>query len=354
VNAFAETSPALGHAVRVPLIGVSLRVAPRSIGVGFALAAALCLLLVLSVGTGEFEIPPDQVLSTLLGGGDRSTQFVIETLRLPRALTGVLVGAALGAGGAIFQSITRNPLGSPDIVGFLQGASAGAVLEIIVFGGGTFAIAAGSVVGGVGTAILVYALAFRGGVQGYRLVLIGIGISLMMVAVTDYLLTRSTLEQAQEAQVWLTGSLNGRGWEHVRPVAAALAVLLPVTAVLAGPLRMLELGDEAARALGVTVERTRLALIFIAVALTAVATASTGPIVFVALAAPQIARRLTRVSGPGVGCAALMGAVLLLGADCASQRLFAGIPLPVGVMTGVAGGLYLVWLLTREWRREAG
>jgi iron complex transport system permease protein len=353
VNAFAETSPGLGRAVRVPLVGASFRVEPRSIGVGLALTAAACALLVVSVGTGEFDIPPDQVLSTLLGGGDRSTQFVIETLRLPRALTGVLVGAALGAAGAIFQSITRNPLGSPDIVGFVQGAAAGALLEIIVFGGGTFAIAAGSVLGGVGTAILVYALAFRGGVQGYRLVLVGIGVSLMMVAVTDYLLTRSTLDQAQAAQVWLTGSLNGRGWEHVRPVAAALAVLLPLTVVLARPLRMLELGDEASRALGIAVERTRLVLIFIAVALAAVATASTGPIVFVALAAPQIARRLTRASGPGVGCAALMGAVLLLGADCSSQRLFSDTQLPVGVMTGVAGGVYLIWLLTREWRRQA-
>jgi iron complex transport system permease protein len=202
----------------------------------------------------------------------------------------------------------------------------------------------------VGTAILVYALAFRGGVQGYRLVLIGIAIAAMMVAATDYLLTRSTLEQAQAANVWLTGSLNGRGWEHVRPVAGALAILLPATALLARQLRMLELGDDVARALGVSIERARLALVFVAVALTAVATASAGPVVFVALAAPQIARRLTRASGPGVACAALMGAALLLGADFASERLFGAAQLPVGVMTGVGGGLYLIWLLRREWR----
>jgi iron complex transport system permease protein len=342
----------LGRVVRLPLVGASVRVAPRSIGVGVALSGVMLVLVVLSVGTGEFSIPPGEVLETLLGGGDRSTQFVIETLRLPRALTGVLVGAALGASGAIFQSITRNPLGSPDIVGFVQGASAAAVLEIIVFGGGTFAVAAGSVVGGVATAVLVYALSYRGGVQGYRLVLVGIGMSAMLVAITDYLLTRSTLEQAIEAQVWLTGSLNGRGWEHVRPVAAAIVVLLPVTALLARPLRTLELGDEAARALGVSVERARFALIFVAVGLSAVATACSGPILFVALAAPQIARRLTRTSGPGVGCAALMGAVLLLAADYASQRLFGDTQLPVGVVTGVAGGLYLLWLLNREWRRD--
>jgi iron complex transport system permease protein len=219
-----------------------------------------------------------------------------------------------------------------------------------VLGGGTFAIAAGAVVGGVATAVLVYVLAYRGGVQGYRLVLIGIGIAAMLVAVTDYLLTRSTLEEAQAANVWLTGSLNGRGWEHVRPVGAALAILLPATALLARQLRMLELGDDVARALGVSIERSRLALILVAVLLAAVATASAGPVVFVALAAPQIARRLTGASGPGVACAALVGAALWLGADFASERVFGPTQLPVGVMTGVGGGLYLIWLLRREWR----
>jgi iron complex transport system permease protein len=327
-----------------------MTIANRSVGVGLALAAALFALVVWSVGTGEIAIPPDEVVAALLGGGDRATSFVIETLRLPRALCGVLIGIALGASGAIFQSVTRNPLGSPDIVGFIQGASAAAVLQIVVFGGGTFAIAGGAIVGGFATAVLVYGLSYRGGVQGYRLVLVGIGVAAMMVAITDFLLTRSTLEQAQEAQVWLTGTLNGRGWEHVRPIALALALLAPVIALLARELRMLELGDEAARALGVRIERSRLALIMVAVALCAVATASAGPIVFVALAAPQIARRLTRASGPGVACAGLTGGVLLLGADCASQRLFGGIQLPVGVMTGVLGGVYLTYLLLREWR----
>ncbi len=327
-----------------------MTVANRSIGVGLALTAALFALVVWSVGTGEIAIPPGEVVATLLGGGDRATSFVIETLRLPRALCGLLIGIALGASGAIFQSITRNPLGSPDIVGFIQGASAAAVIQIVVFGGGTFAIAGSAVIGGFVTAVLVYGLSYRGGVQGYRLVLVGIGIAAMLVAVTDYLLTRSTLEQAQESQVWLTGTLNGRGWEHVRPIAVALVLLAPLIALLARELRMLELGDEAARALGVSIERSRLALIMVAVALCAVATASAGPIVFVALAAPQIARRLTRATGPNVACAGLMGGVLLLGADCASQRLFGDIQLPVGVMTGVLGGVYLVYLLLREWR----
>jgi iron complex transport system permease protein len=338
--------------VRLPALGISFRVQPRAVGVSLVLVVLLLVLLVLAVGTGEYSIPPGDVVATLLGGGDAGTSFVVETLRLPRALTGILVGAALGAAGAIFQSVTRNPLGSPDVIGFTAGASAGALVEIVVLGGGAAAVAGGALMGGVGTAILVYLLAFRGGegVQGYRLVLIGIGLSYVLVAVREYLMTHAKLEQATVANVWITGSLNGRGWEHVVPVALALALLLPLAAALARELRMMELGDDAAVALGVSVGPARGGLLAIGVALTAVATASAGPVLFVALAAPQIARRLTRATGPGVGTAALTGAALLLTGDFAAQRVFPDSQLPVGVVTGVAGGGYLIWLLYHEWR----
>ncbi len=342
--------PGRNRVVRVPALRLSLRVRPRAVAVCAGLVVIALVLLVLAVGTGEYPIPPGEVVATLLGGGDPGTSFVIETLRLPRALTALLVGGALGCAGAIFQSLTRNPLGSPDIIGFTSGASAAAVFMILVFGGGTAAIAAGAVVGGLVTALLVVVLAARGGLQGYRIILVGIGINAMLYALTDYLLTRARLEEAQSAAVWLTGSLNGRGWEHVEPLAVALAVLLPLVALLAGPLRMLELGDEAAVALGVGVRRARLALIVVGVALTAVAVAAAGPIAFVALAAPQLARRLTRSPGPNAVAATLMGAVLLAASDLAAQRLFPDHALPVGVATGVIGGLYLIWLLSHEWR----
>jgi iron complex transport system permease protein len=196
------------------------------------------------------------------------------------------------------------------------------------------------------TAVVVYALAFRHGMQGYRLVLIGIGISALLQAVNSYLITRATRDDAFAAAHWMVGSVNGRGWEHVWPITAALAVLVPLAVVLARPLTMLELGDDAARALGVNAERSRLALVLVAVALTAVGTASTGPIWFVALAAPQLARRLTRAAAPGLVSAALMGALLLAASDLAAQRLLS-VDLPVGVMTGAVGGLYLAWLLFR-------
>jgi iron complex transport system permease protein len=220
-----------------------------------------------------------------------------------------------------------------------------------MIGGGTAAVAGGSIAGGLLTALFVYGLAFRDGVQGYRLVLVGIGISAMLEALTSYLLTRAKIEDLQAASVWLAGSLNGRGWEHVWPTAGALAVLLPACAVLQRDLRMAEMGDDAAKALGVSVERARLCNILVGVLLTAVATAACGPVAFVALTAPQIARRLTGATGPGVMTAALMGAALMLAADVVAQRLFPSTPLPVGVLTGVLGGVYLMWLLAQEARR---
>lgn len=338
----------------VAALGQVVRVEPRSVVVCIALAGVAVLLLVVAVGTGEYWIPPGDVVSTLLGGGDPGTQFIVETLRLPRALAAVLVGASLGAAGAIFQSITGNPLGSPDIIGFTAGAAAGGVAQIVLFDGGSSAVATAAVLGGVASAVAVYLLALRDGVHGYRLILIGIGVQAMMVALIGYLLTRARLEDAHGASVWLVGSLNERGWEQVRPTALGLAVLAPALFVLARPLRMLEMGDETARALGVAVERSRLALIFVGVGLTAMATAAAGPIAFLALTAPQIARRLTRAAGPGIMAAALMGAVLLLAADQASQHLFPSAILPVGVVTGVLGGIYLIWLLAHEWRGGRG
>ena len=329
------------------------RMAPaRTLTVVVALTLAVLALLVIAVGTGDYPISPGDVVRTLLGQGDSATEFVVETLRLPRALTGILAGAALGAAGAIFQSIARNPLGSPDIIGFTAGSAAAAVFEITVIGGGTVAIAAGSTVGGLITALLVYGLAWRRGVSGYRLVLIGIGISAMLEATVNYLLTRGKIEDVQAASVWLTGSLNGRGWEHVWPTLVCLAVLFPLTTVLQRDLRMIEMGDEGAKALGVAVERSRLMNLLVGTLLTAVATAACGPVTFVALAAPQIARRLTAATGPGVMTAALTGAVLMLAGDVLAQRLFPSTPLPVGVLTGALGGLYLMWLLAQEARRN--
>jgi iron complex transport system permease protein len=323
---------------------VTYRVDPRPAIVCAALLAVTAVAAVLSIATGDFPLSLGEVLAALVGRGDPASEFIVETLRLPRVLTAVLVGGAFGIAGAIFQSISRNPLGSPDIIGFTVGSVTGAAVVILLIDGSALEIALGAVAGGLVTAVVVYLLALRRGVQGYRLVLVGIGVSAVLQALNAYLIARATRDDAYEAAHWMIGSVNGRGWEHVWPVAAALALLVPAALALARPLALLEMGDDAARALGVRAERSRLALILVAVGLTAVATASTGPIAFVALAAPQIARRLTRSATPGLVAAALMGALLLVASDLAAQRLLS-IDLPVGVMTGALGGVYLCWLL---------
>ena len=293
------------------------------------------------------------MLRTLGGAGTPADDFVVQDLRLPRVVTALLVGAALALGGAVFQSVVRNPLGSPDVLGFTSGAATGALTAIVVFGAGSLAVAGGAVAGGLTTGLLIHLLSWRNGVHGYRLVLVGIGVTAILTGVNGYLLTRAQLVDAARAVLWLTGSLNGRGWDDALPLLVALAVLLPV--VLAGcgrALHLIEMGDDAAGALGIRVERVRLTALTAAVLLVSVGAAAAGPVAFVALTAPQLARRLTRSPGPNLGASACLGAALLVTADLVAQLAFPGHQLPVGVVTGVLGGGYLVWLLATE--RKAG
>ena len=295
---------------------------------------------------GQLPTSLADVGAALAGRGSPSTELVVLGLRLPRLITGAAVGAALGASGAMFQSLTRNPLGSPDIVGFTAGSATGAVLAIVVLGGGTAVVAGGALIGGLACALVVLALASSGGsTTGYRFVLIGIGTAAVLTAANGFLITRASLGDATTAQAWIVGNLNGRGWETAVPLVCALVVLLP--AALAGQrtLSALELGDEVARALGVRLTLVRVALVTCGIALAAAGTAAAGPVGFVALAAPQLARRLTRSSGPGVGAATAMGALLLVTSDVIAQHALAPVILPVGVVTGLVGGAYLCWLL---------
>ncbi|MYT72756.1 FecCD family ABC transporter permease [Streptomyces sp. cg28] len=338
-------------AVRTPG-GLSVRLDPRTVVVVAALVVAVLAASVVLIGTGDFPIPATDVLRTLAGHGNAGQEFIINDLRLPRALVGLLVGGALGLSGALFQSISRNPLGSPDVLGLSQGATAGALVMIVIFGGSAVQVALGALVGGLVTGVAIYVLAWKRGVHGYRLVLVGIGVSAFVTAVNGYLLTKADFVDAARATVWMTGSLNGRDWTQVWPLLLLFVVIAPLVAWYGRPLRMLEMGDDAAGALGVPVERTRMLLLAASVVLTAAATAAAGPVTFVALTAPQIARRLTRSPGPNLLAATVLGATLLIVADLASQRAFGADQLPVGVVTGVVGGVYLLWLLVTE--RKAG
>jgi ABC-type enterobactin transport system permease subunit len=333
--------------------GLSLAFRPRSLLAGAACALLALVVAVFAIGSGEYPMSPGDVLRTLIGEGAPADAFIVDELRLPRVVTALTVGAALGLSGAVFQAVVRNPLGSPDVLGFTSGAATGALVAIVVAGGGSAALAGGALAGGLVTGVLVYGLAWRQGVHGYRLVLVGIGIAAILTGVNGYLLTRAQITEAGRAVLWMTGSLDGRGWGDVVPLLCAMALLVPVVLLgCARGLRMMEMGDDAANALGVRVERVRLALLTAAVLLTALAAAAAGPVAFVALTAPQLARRLTKAPGPGLLPAMCMGAALLIAADLAGQRLFSGDELPVGVVTGVLGGGYLVWLLSSE--RRAG
>ncbi|MEV4195157.1 FecCD family ABC transporter permease [Streptomyces toxytricini] len=332
--------------------GLSLRAEPRALLTGLLLAAAAAALAVVLIGTGDFEIAPADVVQTLLGNGTPAQDFIVNDLRLPRVLVALLVGASLGMAGAVFQSVSRNPLGSPDLLGFGYGSVVGALLVIVLFKGGATAVAGGALVGGLVTGVLIYLLSYKRGIHGYRLVLVGIGASAMLIAGIQWLLTKAQFIEATRAMVWLTGSLAGRDWSQVWPLLGTCAVLFPLVLSQGRALRIAEMGDDAAYALGVRVERMRMLLMLAAVLLTTAAAAAAGPISFVALAAPQLARRLTRSPGSNLVTGALMGSVLLLLSDWASQRAFGADQLPVGVLTGLVGGAYLLWLLVTE--RRAG
>lgn len=343
--------PVPGWVWRSPAGAVSVRVRPRPVLVGVALAVGIVVVAGLTLSTGDFPVTLGGALRAVFGDGPAGVELVVTRFRLPRLLVGIGVGAALGVAGAVFQSVSHNPLGSPDIIGFTTGSATGALVVILLYRDAAIGVAGGAVLGGVLTALLVYALAYRRGVQGFRLILVGIGVGAMLNSVNAFLLSRAALRQAQNAQLWLVGSLNARNWQHVTLVWLVLAALLPAAVALGGRMAMLEMGDEAAAARGVAPERSRLAIVLVGIGLTSVATAVAGPVGFVALAAPQIARRLTRSAGAGLVSAGLLGALLLTSADLAGQRLFEPVQLPVGLSTAAVGGVYLAWLLAREWRR---
>lgn len=291
------------------------------------------------------------VWTALTGGHDEQMRRVILEWRMPRVVAALVAGAALGVSGAIFQSLTRNPLGSPDIIGFNTGAYTGALIGILVIGGSYAVTATGALVGGILTAVAVYALAYSRGVQGYRLIVVGIGVSAMLSALNGYLIVTARLEEALTAATWGAGSLADVTWGEVVPMVALIVVLLPAGLVLARSLRLLEMGDDAAVALGVRAEPVRRLMVLVGIGLIASVTAVAGPIAFVALSAPQLARRVTRTAGVTLPAAAAMGAVLLAVSDVLAATVIPDHPLPVGVVTVCIGGAYLIWLLLTQSRK---
>ncbi|MFG2589861.1 FecCD family ABC transporter permease [Streptomyces sp. NPDC048438] len=325
---------------------------PWMVSVTLLLAAVTFLVFCLSIGVGDFPIGLSRVIATILGRGEQVDEFVIMDLRMPRALAGLLVGIALGVSGAITQSVARNPLASPDILGITGGASAVSVFLVTVSGGtaaavvSTVGLSAAALAGGLCTGLLVYFLAWRRGIDGFRLILIGISVTAMAEAITTWLLTAADIRDVARAQAWLVGSLDNRSWDEVRVVFWCTLVLMAVVAAAAFQFKPMHLGDEVAAGLGVRFSRVRAVLLLCAVLLAAAAVSAAGPVPFVALVAPQIAMRLARCPTPPLVASGLVGALLLIGADLAARSALP-VTLPVGVVTAAIGGPFLVYLLVR-------
>ncbi|GHH40309.1 FecCD family ABC transporter permease [Streptomyces candidus] len=328
----------------------------RDVFVPLAAALALFAAVVVNTGRGDFPISVPEVVDVLFGGGDSASRMVVLEFRMPRSVVGALVGAALGLAGAIVQGISRNPLASPDILGITAGAGTGAV-AVIVLGGeygsvsgplAEIGVPAASVLGGLLAAVLVYALAVRRGLSGYRVLLVGVGVQAVLSSLISWLLVKASIVDAGRAILWLTGSLNASTWDNARAVGWALLVLLPVALVLSFPFGALNFDDDTARGLGVRIDAARAALLVTAVLLTATATSAAGPVAFVALACPQLAVRLLRTGTPPLLASALLGAAVTVWADVLGRTAFGSIELPVGILTAAVGAPYLLYLLARS------
>ncbi|MET9967733.1 iron chelate uptake ABC transporter family permease subunit [Streptomyces sp. NPDC006356] len=350
----ADVKPALAPGVRLGRVSFVWR--PWIASVTFLLAAATFLVFCLSIAVGDFPIGLPQVIATILGRGEQVDEFVIMDLRMPRALAGLVVGIALGVSGAITQSIARNPLASPDILGITWGASAVAVFGVTVSGGTAAAVvhsvglSAAALAGGLCTGLLVYFLAWRRGIDGFRLILIGISVSAVMEAVTTWLLATADIRDVAQAQAWLVGSLDNRSWDEVNVALWGTLVLLVVVSCIAFQFKPMHLGDDVAAGLGVRYSAVRAVLLLCAVLLAGVAVSAAGPVPFVALVAPQVAMRLARCPTPPMVASGMVGAVLLIGSDLVARTALP-VSLPVGVVTAAIGGPFLVYLLVRANRR---
>jgi len=338
--------------LRIDTARLSARISVRSIVVSAVLVVVIVAAGLFSMTIGAYDVDFGTVLRALVDPSfDPDIRQVVFEWRLPRVLFAVLCGAALALAGGIFQSLTRNPLGSPDIIGFGVGAQFGVTLMMVVLELNTYMFkAAGALVGGLLTAVLVYALASKNSMSSFRLIIVGIGVSAGLGSLTSWILISVSVEKAMMAATWGAGSLASLGFDQLLPAAVVFLIVMLGSLPLNRTLPVLEMGDDAATALGVSPRRTRLAAMVFGVALVALVTAAAGPISFIALAAPQISQRLTRSNTPmGTVPVMLTGAALVVVSDAVAQL----VAVPVGVVTVSVGGIYLAWLLAAQYARRA-
>lgn len=324
------------------------RVRRTTVNLVLLAVAFTAAVLLLSWGTG---VSAGGTVAVLGGGGDEFDRVMIVEWQLPRVLVGALVGVALGLSGAIYQSALRNPLASPDIIGISQGAGLGAVFATLVVGATGYGVGIGALAGAIAIAVINMALAWRSGLTGHGFVLSGVALAFMSISVVNFLLTRNDVREAQQVLVWLIGSIGSASFADGIRMATALAVLVPAALLLGTRLDLLELGDDTASALGVGAKQVRLLALLVGAALAAAAVSVAGPLAFVALTSAPIARRLVADGRIALVESALVGVVIVLMADFVALHLLPSSPLPVGIVTGLIGGPFLIWLLTAAPRR---
>lgn len=334
----------VGRAVALPL-------SPAAVLAGLVLFVLLLAAAAATLGMGRLGIPVTELPGVLLHGGGMKEQFVLERLRGPRLSVAAGTGAALGLSGALFQTVTRNPLGSPDVIGLSAGAGAGAAAVALLMSGTGVPVSVGALAGAAAAMALVHVSTGSGFRHPGRLIVAGIGVSAIATAFTQYVVYAVERDKASVLAAYVNGSVSARSWSDAAVIWIALAVLVPLSALLAPRLAMGETGDEFAAGVGAEPRTTRVWAVLLSIALSACAVSVAGPVAFISLTAPQIARRLTRGGGPRLVLSTLTGALLLVVADLAAQQIPMPVDLPVGVYTLAVGGLYLGFLLVREWRK---
>ncbi|MFJ2439967.1 MULTISPECIES: FecCD family ABC transporter permease [unclassified Streptomyces] len=333
----------IGHTVALP-------VRRRSVVVALVTVALILPAAVATLTLGRLGIPLADLPDALTGGARGTNAFVLERLRGPRLAVGIGTGAALGLSGALFQSVTRNPLGSPDVIGLGAGAGAGAAIVALLLPG-TVPVPVGALAGALLAMALVYVSTGSGFRDPGRLVVAGIGVAAIATAVIQYVVYAVERDRAAVLTAYVNGSLAARDWDHAATIWLILLVVAPLTVLIARRLDIGEMGDEIAAGLGAEPRTTKTLAVLLSIVLSAGAVGVAGPIAFIALTAPQTAKRLTRGSGPHLTLSALVGAVSLVLADLCAQQLPLFEGLPVGIYTMAIGGVYLGYLLIREWRK---
>lgn len=323
----------------------------RSI-VMLTLGVALFAMVVVGLSVGDYPLSPEQLWRTLWGGGERAESYVLFQVRAPRVMMGVVVGGCLAVAGALLQTLLRNSLASPDLLGITGGSSVGALFVLLVLGltGPVLVIAAFG--GGILVAALLLSAGGRAGEGGFRLILAGIGVSFLAAAISNFLMVRAQVELARSALLWIVGSLGSTGWWQVVAVGLVAVAALPGVLLAARWLPITQLGAATSASLGVRASTVRWVVVGSAVLLTAACCAFTGPIPFIALCAPPIARSLLGNGAIGIAASGLIGAVLLTAADLVAQFALPGLSLPVGVVTGALGAAFLLWLLASKKGRQ--